>query len=131
MRPKVVNTPNYQNFVWQALREVREAESEGNPFAALMIALSLVDYLDVEIRDKIKNHAQAIQSVLDSVAANVNHPDPFISNVVLHTKLWRVSKVLLPLFLDKLTRLLSAEGHFMETQRGPMRVVDRGSLSLR
>jgi len=110
---------SFQAFLWSEIGKIREAENEGDILTALNRACSLVKYLPVSVKEKLRDNVAEI-TVLVNKNFNIEGSD-FQSTMLLRNKsVDTVAKAYLKVFMNKLMRLLDERGVYMEYKRADM-----------
>lgn len=93
----------YQYFVWKELSVIRELERTGQFYRALQLSVSLLKYLQPEVRKKQERKAKI---VLDKVKQTIRETRG--SNIFeTHVNKNRVAQTLGSVFLEQILTLLS------------------------
>ena len=112
---KAVST-SFQAFLWSEIGKIREAENEGDILTALNRACSLVKYLPVSVKEKLRDNVAEI-TVLVNKNFNVESSD-FQSTMLLRNRQANDSaQRYLKAFMNKLMMLLDQRGIYMEYKR--------------
>jgi len=110
--PRAVSA-SFQSFLWKEISQIRDAEKEGDLVSALYLVLSLVKYLPVKIKNKLKEDVERIEEDL-RLALNAKTYDFHTTMIVKNKALRRVAEEHLNEFIDKLMAELDLRGIYME-----------------
>lgn len=96
---------SYKAFLWREISRIREAQAKGDYVLAIEYALTLVNYLPIEVKKKLRERAKLIRRDLQAVTANTRGTNFFGQSLNRAKAVTRTSK----LFLEEFTDLLSTE----------------------
>ena len=108
----------YQAFVWRELSIIRELERNGEYYKALELAVSLLKYLQPEIRKKQEEEAKIILDRVRCAIASCPHVDFYIRAVTQN----KVAKRLGYHYLQEVITTLS-------DQLGPRLYMEKGATA--
>jgi len=94
---------SYQHFVWKELSIIRELERSEQYYQALHYAVSLLKYLQPEVRRKQEKNAKTIFTKIRQTVADVNGTDFFTTRIMRN----RVAKQLGQKYLEEVITALS------------------------
>jgi len=100
--PRGFESP-YQAFVWRELSIIRELERNEHYYQALHFSVSLLKYLQPEVRRKQEKQAKAIFTKIRQTVANTRGTDFFTTRIMQN----RVAKQLGQEYLDEVITALS------------------------
>jgi hypothetical protein len=109
---KAVST-SWQGFLWNEIRQIREAQRLNDYGTAIANACSLVAYLPPKVKDELKHDVEDIAHVLN-IDLRVESSDFFTTMQLRNRTISREAKRYLAEFIDKMMRLLHETGIYTE-----------------
>ena len=108
---------NFKAFLWREISRIREAEINRDYVTAINHATSLVVYLPVEVKKRLKEKSKTIRRDLEEAAISIRGSN-FFSQSLNRTKVVRrMSQIFLQEFMDTLSSSLDEREQYMEKQR--------------
>jgi hypothetical protein len=93
----------YQSFLWKELSIIRELERNEKYYQALHLSVSLLKYLQPEVRKKQEKQAKTIFTKIRQTVANTRGPDFYTTRILRN----RVAKQLGQQYLEEVITALS------------------------
>jgi len=114
---------SYQGFVWRELSIIRKLEREGNYYMAVQYSVSLLKYLQPEVRKKQETRGHKILEKVDEKVDNTYAVDLFTTQLVKNSVAAELGKKYLEEIITALSNQLGSRAYM---EKKPRRTVHYG-----
>jgi len=101
----------YQNFVWKELGIIRELERAGEYYEALAFSVSLLKYLQPEVREKQEKHAKTLLLQVKETVRQIGGRDFFTNQLAKNRVAERLGREYLEEVIGELTSQLAGRAY--------------------